>query len=394
MRNSVRGRRMLGQMNRHIDRPQDLPDSLRKIKGAAGGLAGRINSHTREAPRGPKNNSGLQRMAAGGGRGGHNPMMMPNNPAMANGLMGGMAPQQQAQFMQMLEMQAQMMAQMMPNMAPGNGFPHQNGVGAHRGGRGNHNSRGGRQQHQQNNQTQQQHAVNGRLPDGPLQPTDSAMEVDGSDGPPSNSRSELFNTLCRFNLACTNPSCGYAHQSPSAPPNTTVDLTDTCSYGPACANPKCSGRHPSPAQRTEHNNNGATTKQDVDCRFFPNCTNPRCPFRHPADSTGKAVCRNGADCTVPGCAFLHSKIACRYNPCLNPSCPFKHVEGQKRGKFEDKVWTAGEGNGAASKSERFAGFSAQDGAEEELILPGAGGAESGNGLNGGGGAAQEADLIA
>lgn len=60
---------------------------------------------------------------------------------------------------------------------------------------------------------------------------------------------------------------------------------------------------------------------------------------------------------------------------------FKHAEGQKRGKFEDKVWTA-EGfdrssaeklqNGGHHVSERK--FVNGD-AEEELILPGNAGAE-------------------
>ncbi|KAJ8605771.1 hypothetical protein MRB53_041328 [Persea americana] len=113
--------------------------------------------------------------------------------------------------------------------------------GGQRGGRGGAHGKH-RQQHN-SNQPQQAHAVNGRLPDGPLQPAphaDSNMEVDSD-----TTRSNLFDTLCRFNLSCTNPGCGFAHQSPVAPPNTTVDLTDTCSFGVNCANTKCSGRHPS-----------------------------------------------------------------------------------------------------------------------------------------------------
>lgn len=86
------------------------------------------------------------------------------------------------------------------------------------------------------------------------------------------------------------------------------------------------------------------------------------------------LCRNGADCAVPGCKFTHSKIACRYKPCTKPHCPFKHGEGQK-GVFKDKVWTAG-GDGVpditdedAGTSDRFAGFQQNEGLEE-LILPG------------------------
>jgi hypothetical protein len=56
---------------------------------------------------------------------------------------------------------------------------------------------------------------------------------------------------------------------------------------------------------------------------------------------------------------------CKFNPCLNPTCTFKHVEGQKRGKFEDKVWVA---DGAKEHvSERK--FVEDDGTED-LIVPG------------------------
>lgn len=57
---------------------------------------------------------------------------------------------------------------------------------------------------------------------------------------------------------------------------------------------------------------------------------------------------------------------CKFNPCLNPTCTFKHVEGQKRGKFEDKVWVADSAKEHVSERK----FVNEDGAEE-LIVPGA-----------------------
>lgn len=48
---------------------------------------------------------------------------------------------------------------------------------------------------------------------------------------------------------------------------------------------------------------------------------------------------------------------------MNPACPFKHVEGQKRGKFEDKVWVAGEKEHVSERK-----FVDEDGTEE-LIKP-------------------------
>jgi hypothetical protein len=104
-------------------------------------------------------------------------------------------------------------------------------------------------------------------------------------------------------------------------------------------------------------------------------TNPSCPFKHPTTPP----CRNGADCPERDttCKFSHSDIFCRYNPCLNPSCPYRHTEGQKKGNFSDKVWTAeGFDRKDAEKahlSERQ--FIAGEG-EEELILPGRGQGES------------------
>jgi hypothetical protein len=52
---------------------------------------------------------------------------------------------------------------------------------------------------------------------------------------------------------------------------------------------------------------------------------------------------------------------------LNPACPFKHVDGQKRGKFEDKVWVAN-GNEEHVSERKFV----DDDGKEELIIPGAG----------------------
>jgi len=343
-----RDKRMLGQLNRQLDRSQD--DPLRRIKGAAGGV-GRINGHAgREPPRGPRGGgvaNGMQRMM--NGRPGQN--MMPQQ-------LGPMNPQQQMNFLQMMEMQSQMMAQMFngnpPNMQM---LQQQQQRGA------------GKSLFERVDKRPNAGAKNNRqhIHSGGMSNNDTTMEMDttAEDG----KRKDPFDTLCRFNDKCTVPTCPFAHQSPAAPPGTTIDISDRCSFGAACENKKCSGKHPSPAQRTRH------LKDEVDCKFYPNCTNPSCPFRHP----DMPACRNGADCTTPGCKFVHSKIMCRYNPCTNAHCVYKHAEGQKRGRFEDKVWTANgegfdreaamrdEGNG---KSDRFQGLKEGEAAEEELILPG------------------------
>jgi hypothetical protein len=343
-----RDKRMLGQLNRQLDRSQD--DPLRRIKGAAGGV-GRINGHAgREPPRGPRGGgvaNGMQRMM--NGRPGQN--MMPQQP-------GPMNPQQQMHFLQMMEMQSQMMAQMFNGQPPNMQNLQQQQQ------RGN-----GKSLFERVDKRPNAGAKNNRqhIHSGGMSNNDTAMEMDttAEDG----KRKDPFDTLCRFNDKCTVPTCPFAHQSPAAPPGTTIDISDRCSFGAACENKKCAGKHPSPAQRVRH------LKDEVDCKFYPNCTNRSCPFRHP----DMPPCRNGADCTTPGCKFSHSKIMCRYNPCTNPNCFYKHADGQKQGKFEDKVWTANaegfdreaamrdEGNG---KSDRFQGLKEGEAAEEELILPG------------------------
>lgn len=165
-------------------------------------------------------------------------------------------------------------------------------------------------------------------------------------------------TVCKYNLHCTNKDCKFAHQSPAAPPGVSVDVNDVCSFGAACKNRKCVGRHPSPAARLAH-------QSEQDCKFFPNCQNARCPFKHPS----MPLCRNGADCTTPNCKFTHVKTKCKFNPCLNPTCAFSHEEGQQGG-FKDKVWTSEQAQGHVSER-KFV----DDTAEEELVQPGEPGLE-------------------
>ena len=356
MRNGVAGRggrdrRMLGQMNNHMNRDQ-LPESLRRIRGAAGGQQGRINSHAgRDPPRGPKDQNlarGVQR-AMGGGRGAH-AQMNQMNPMQQGNMMNSLNPQQQMAFMQMMEMQANMMTQMLQNGQAPN-FGQQNGAGQNKSlfDRVDKRPNGHFKSRQQQRHTGSQ---NGDAA--------SSMDVDSESGV----KKDLFETECKFNTNCTNPNCPFAHQTPAAPPKPAdqkLDMTDTCPFGASCTNTKCTARHPSPASRG--------SKQEVDCKFFPNCTNLNCPFRHP----DAPPCRNGADCNIPGCKFTHSKINCRYNPCTKPFCPFKHVEGQK-GVFKDKVWTADgvpelEGEGGETAN-RFALLKENEGQAEELIIPG------------------------
>ena len=218
-----------------------------------------------------------------------------------------------AELMNLLQQQSHMMQQIssqMMNQANG-GFQHNRG-GRHRG-----RGRGG---HQHHGQSHNQHQT----------AKESTGEA-GEDVDMAGAKSETTNPedqICKYNLKCNNKDCKFVHQSPAAPPGTTVDLQDVCNYGAACKNWKCVGRHPSPAARLAH-------QSEQDCKFFPNCQNPRCPFRHPS----MPLCRNGAGCATPNCKFTHVKTKCKFTPCLNPNCAFTHEEGQQGG-FKDKVWTA------------------------------------------------------
>ena len=365
---NVRDKRMLGQINRTLDRSSV---ALRRIKGTSG--TGRINSHVREVPKGLRTQQNFQMRGAAA----RNQMLGPVPNAGPMQPLMAMSPQQQMQFYAVCEEQARAFAQILSPQqqnsftAQGmNGLPNitaiPNSIPPQQPGKSLFERVQGEPRRRQPNRQEFHNNHSSQDVDKPM--GDSMVDEDSShkhrdaNGHQNETR-DPAHTTCIFNLSCTKAECAYAHQSPAAPPGITIDVSDVCLYGAACKNRKCVGRHPSPAKRSVH-------QAVQDCKFYPNCTNPSCPFRHP----DMPPCRNGADCTVSGCKFAHRKIECRYNPCLNPSCPFKHADGQRRGAFEDKVWVA-DGDQGKHVSERK--FVADEGAGEELILPTEQGASEG-----------------
>ena len=351
-----RDKRMLNQLVKTMDRSHD--SILHRVRPQVGNE--RINTHVRGPPTGPRQ--------ATPGRGGLRPQqngrahgMMPGMPmqtgAGPNALLN-MSPQQQIDLYAMLEQQSQMMAQMMNSgLSPiGGGFPNPGFPQRPPPGSSLFSRIQANPQRPQGNSFQKrpQNGSFGEHKHPRNDASDTSMDVDMS----SQEKAETLSpeeTTCKYNLACTNKDCKFAHQSPAAPPNTTIDVSDSCSFGAACKNRKCTGRHPSPAQKIAH-------QTELDCKFFPNCTNPRCPFRHPT----MPLCRNGADCSTPECKFTHVQTKCKFNPCLNPICSFKHEEGQKRGKFGDKVWVAPDAAKENVSERKFV----DGGGAEELIVPG------------------------
>lgn len=366
MRNSGRNMngRLMGQISKAMDRSNDAV--LHRVRVQQG--TGRINMHTRQPPKGPRIDPARNHRPSPNGRvSGMPPAGMVNGSASTTIM--NMTPQQQMQLLAMYEEQARMMSQIfspqqqqmlisgVPQPAINPATRQQQGKSLFERIEANPHGQTGRFQRREslgagrnmmldNKSSQSQQPSNGDII--------SSMEVESSQTDPSENPTA---TACRFNLSCTKKDCPFAHQSPAAPPGTAIDMNDDCPFGVACKNRKCVGRHPSPSQKTTH-------QSEQDCRFFPNCTNAACPFRHPT----MPMCRNGADCTRDGCKFTHVNITCRFNPCLNPTCPYKHAEGQKRGVFNDKVWTA---DGGQEKDEHVSDRKFVDDRidGEELIVP-------------------------
>ncbi|KAK4165810.1 hypothetical protein QBC43DRAFT_207992 [Cladorrhinum sp. PSN259] len=354
-----REKRMMGQINRALDRTAG-PDVLHRVRGQSGIGRGPPNGPRMGVGRQPRpGNVRANNIAAGLVNMGGMPGIGPMNGGPMNGMppmnqMGG--PMNGAGYMSpdilaMMEQQNRMLQQMQQQLIMQQ--QNQNGHGRgkslfDRASRPNQFQRGGRYQqhnghgpHQQSPETAQGEAT--------AQGDDVEMGGNKREAPSPDE------TICRFNLRCQNKDCKFAHQSPAAPPGTTVDIKDVCTFGAACKNRKCVGRHPSPATKMAH-------QGEQDCKFFPNCANPHCPFRHPT----MPACRNGGECKIPNCKFTHVKTACKFRPCTNRACPFMHEEGQ-RGAFHDKVWTA-DGPKEHVSERKFV----DENAGEETVLPGSG----------------------
>jgi nuclear polyadenylated RNA-binding protein NAB2 len=361
-----RGRNMLGQVNKAMDRSND--SVLHRVRGTPG--SGRINSHSREPPKGPRqqiNRNAIANQVANGR--GMPPMSM--DPSMGMSNMVGMAPEQQmhmlgfyeqaASMFQMMFQQGQMGGAMMnPTLQQGNqqqrpGKPLADRISYK-------DARKGRQFNGQQNQKSASQTASASgdsqmegVQDGQEQGNDTSMEVDGN----QSANKDLFSVRCRFDLECTKDDCPFAHQSPASVAYIpSLDLTDTCAYGLACKNRKCKGKHPSPAGKLKH-------QAEQDCKFWAVCTyGDACTFRHP----DMPACRNGPNCPQqPNCKFTHGPImdiACRHNPCTNPGCFYKHTEGQQQLPPASNKWVANQQKEHVSER-KFT----DEGAEEELIVP-------------------------
>lgn len=100
-----RDKRIVGQINKNLDRSSD--SALHRVRGAGG--VGRVNSHSRDPPKGPRQTNIARNLAAGVGRG-----MMNNAMPMTGGMNamqqypqqpnGGQMVMDSSQMQQMLQM--------------------------------------------------------------------------------------------------------------------------------------------------------------------------------------------------------------------------------------------------------------------------------------------------
>ncbi|KIW03156.1 uncharacterized protein PV09_05799 [Verruconis gallopava] len=363
MRNGAKGaardKRMSGNPNKAMDRSAD--SVLHRVRGTQG--TGRINSHSRDPPKGPRQTNIQRNLAAAGvGRGG--PGMMQN--MSMPGQMGQMAyPQQNGgqmvmdsnqmqQMLQMLERQAQMMAQMSNSMQPNQGGNFHNGRSF-----GDRSDKRNKFNNRSHHNQQSNKSTGG----------DTEMGEDGQpkEGGDAAARGEngheksAAETMCRFNKQCKNPDCIYAHSGPMTYTGIIVDTSSVCDHGAACTNNRCASRHPSPAKKQQY-------QATVPCKYGPYCQKPGCTFQHPPNGP----CKNGADCTEEGCQYWHNPVMCKYPQCTNKACPYKHAPGQKRGYYRSNqvIFNGGEAEKHVSERQFVSGEG-----EEELITPGAAAAE-------------------
>ncbi|KAL9021426.1 MAG: hypothetical protein Q9185_001323 [Variospora sp. 1 TL-2023] len=236
-------KRLIGQLSKAMDRTGDA--MLHRVRPQQG--TERINMHNRQPPKGPRNDLNRnQRLPpnlrpSGAPNGG-----MPNG-GMATPLMNA-SPQQQMALFAMLEEQARMMSQIFspqqqsfmqgvpqpainPNFRPGGQVQNEQSGRSlfDRIQRPNQRQNGSFSKHQQTNnanlQTLNQQS-SGAGVEGAQEPTNgdvtSSMEVESSQ---KSQFEQPSDTICKFNLKCSKTDCPYAHQSPAAPPGTTLDLS-------------------------------------------------------------------------------------------------------------------------------------------------------------------------
>ena len=335
--------------------------ALHRVRGTD-----RIGSHNvRGAPKGPRNlqnRPGMQKAlngvlaAPGGPQGsmGQNGMPNPNMP---------FSPEQQMQYLAMMEQQARLMAQWNDLQNGMNGSPQSRSlfdrVESGRG-RGGTRGRGRGAAHQNGSRNGSTAAIEAKPQAEGETDGDAAME--GAEQTPAKN-SDPAATLCHWNLRCTNKECHFAHQSPVAPMNIPVDTSQVCGFGVTCKNVACTARHPSPALKQAH-------QAESECKFYPNCTRQNCPFKHPV----QPLCSYGASCRNVSCKFTHLQTMCKFSPCTNARCAFRHAEGQNR-SFADYTWTPESAKAkAAEKQEEMdhvsdRKFISEAGEEEELIKP-------------------------
>ncbi|KAF8633313.1 hypothetical protein AX17_004486 [Amanita inopinata Kibby_2008] len=155
-------------------------------------------------------------------------------------------------------------------------------------------------------------------------------------------------TLCKFSLKCTNPNCRYSHPSPVATAESGVVLSnEACDKGKECKDKDCIKAHVSPAvlnppveqpvPPSVHVHSSHVHSSPVLCRFGAACTRPNCAFTHPPRNAHYAQpCRFGAACTRATCPYQHPEgrtLPSTFHRGLSANAPMVTVSTPETGSM-------------------------------------------------------------
>lgn len=121
-----------------------------------------------------------------------------------------------------------------------------------------------------------------------------------------------------------------------------------CRYGTKCYKKECSYEHPD-GRNSDVKASNYQSKSMRDCRNGNDCRINNCRFLHPKDARKNQVenyyrqtCKFGNNCRMENCKFIHeikrpnnSKPLCRYkNDCRDDNCKYEHPKNKSRRSFE------------------------------------------------------------
>ncbi|GAA5985744.1 hypothetical protein JCM11641_007200 [Rhodosporidiobolus odoratus] len=215
--------------------------------------------------------------------------------------------------------------------------------------------------------------------------------------------------ICKHGVDCTKAQCPFSHPSPVATKESGLVLSSAaCEKQLKCEDADCPKSHVSRAQLVAPSSavssaaapaastraappSATAATQGTPCKFGAQCTRPGCYFVHPWDVNGVPngppggmPCRYGASCTRPDCHFTHpaSRSApfsrTKSGQYTNKTASFSGPAGAKKAQQESGIgsWPSESKEHVSERLKRFSGGEAgKDGQGEgtegvERIVPG------------------------